>query len=269
MSFCSIAPLRIGDVSVPGFIAGNSLDPMITLGVWAFLVESDAGTILFDGGLVADAQVTHDHVRRTLGPEYGYKQADESALRKALFSLGVSPEDIDIAIVSHLHHDHAGAIGWLPRARIMIHADELETLRSPYAHQILPSWQVTPGTKTTLKKLDDQDRIHSWSGHSMKVSDAVELFLVGGHTMGSVALLGRDREERVVGLVGDLALTELHIEQGLIPATALNAYDTIRSLTALVGSTDVLWPGHAIEGSVPSTVSAAVWPSTPEWRLHG
>lgn len=251
---------------MPGFMAGAARSEQVDLGVWAFLVLVGEKRILFDGGLVDDSDITHRFVEQSLGPTFGYTGADETAVKEALASNGLAPADIDVYVVSHLHHDHAGALGWLPRAKVWVHTDEIRVLDSPYVKNLIPDWQVTPGTRRALDGLVSDDRLVSWDGERFELCDGVTLFRVGGHTKGSVALVGQVEPDWRVGLLGDLVLTELQLVEGAVPAAALDAYETIRSVAVLVESADELWPGHAVDGSVLSSKVADSWPTVVEWR---
>lgn len=268
MTFCNVTPMRIGAVAVPGFMAGAVKSHRVELGVWAFLVESGKTRILFDGGLVADMDVTQTYVTDAMGAEFGYLGAEAAAVQSALAALGVGPEDIDVAVVSHLHHDHAGALQWLPRAKVWVHAAELEDLQSPYAKMVAPDWQITRGTRDSLDDLASSGRLVAWDVQSVPLSDAVELVRVGGHTRGSVALIGTVRSDWRVGLLGDLLLTEAHVLLGIVPSTAQDWYATIRSTAYLLKTANELWPGHAAEGSVLSAAAAPSWPPASEWTKN-
>lgn len=269
MTYCTIIPLRIGEITIPGFMAGLVKQPRTELGVWAFLVEAGEKKILFDGGLVADIEITHRFVDEALGPGFGYAAGDEASVRRAIGAHGLEADDIDVAVVSHLHHDHAGALDWLPRAQVWVHAHELEVLDSPYVMNVIPTWQITPGTRATLAKLESQSRLVTWDGERENLADGVELLRVGGHTKGSVALVGDVCADRRVALLGDLLLTEVHLQQGAVPTTALDAYETIRSVSRLLASADELWPGHAAAGPVEAAAAAGSWPRPIEWRDNG
>lgn len=266
MPFSTVRSMRVGTITVPGFMAGAVTEHRVEWGVWAFLVECEGTTILFDGGLVGDMDGTDAYVAAVLGAGFGYTGGDASAVHSALANLDVRPEDIDIAVLSHLHHDHAGALDWIPRAAVWVHAAELEVLLSPYAKQVAPSWQVTPGTRRSIDRLASTNRLVVWKGGSTNLSETVQLVLVGGHTRGSVALLADVRLGWRVGLLGDLLPTEAHVKQGIIPTNALDAYSTIRSVARMLDSAHEVWPGHAIDGPVVSASSVGSWPLANEWR---
>ncbi len=59
----------------------------------SYLIKTDEATILFDLGLNA-------------------KEEDPSPLQENMARLGISPEDIDIIVISHNHSDHVGGEKW-------------------------------------------------------------------------------------------------------------------------------------------------------------
>ena len=47
--------------------------------------------------------------------------------------VGVSPDDIDVVVCSHLHPDHCGCNAFFKRATFIVHAKEIEAARKPNA----------------------------------------------------------------------------------------------------------------------------------------
>ena len=91
--------------------------------VGAFLVEHPQGTAVFDTGMHAELEHTKERMRSTaelfeLDLPEGWTVADQLVRR------GVSPEDVDLAIVSHLHFDHCGGLAQLPAARVVVQQAE-------------------------------------------------------------------------------------------------------------------------------------------------
>jgi glyoxylase-like metal-dependent hydrolase (beta-lactamase superfamily II) len=90
----------------------------------SYVIRSDEATILVDTG-VGPAGLWEDWA-----PE------QEGLLPTSLEALGVSPEEIDMVFLTHLHIDH---VGWntdssgtplFPRARYVVHADALADVMS-------------------------------------------------------------------------------------------------------------------------------------------
>lgn len=75
--------------------------------VHAVLVETDEGTMLWDTGCPRDWETRW--VPTGLQEFFPYDQvSDEQYLDARLGQLGVSPDQLDFVVLSHLHFDHAG-----------------------------------------------------------------------------------------------------------------------------------------------------------------
>ena len=140
--------------------------------VGSFLIHSPAGVILVDLGL---------------GPG--------GALLDNLAAEGVTPADVDLVILTHLHRDHVGWAGAFPRARYLVDRTEWEY------------WSAHPGGVGP-----DPDRVlpalAQRLGHLDQLPAGVRAVPTPGHTPGHTCLLITDpaTEERVL-ILGDLLHT--------------------------------------------------------------
>jgi N-acyl homoserine lactone hydrolase len=76
---------------------------------YAVLVETDEGTLLWDTSCPRDWETRW--VPTGLQDFFPYDQVtEEQYLDSQLGSLGVSPENLDFVVLSHLHFDHAGNV---------------------------------------------------------------------------------------------------------------------------------------------------------------
>ena len=48
-------------------------------------------------------------------------------------AIGISADDVDVVVCSHLHPDHCGCNAFFKRASIIVHAKEIEAARKPNA----------------------------------------------------------------------------------------------------------------------------------------
>lgn len=62
----------------------------------------------------------------------GYSYQEIQTLDSGLGKLGLSPGDIDLVILTHLHYDHVAQASRLPKVRFLVQRDELEFARSPH-----------------------------------------------------------------------------------------------------------------------------------------
>ena len=77
--------------------------------VYAWLVRGASKNILIDAGVEVE-------IMRSIG----YTCEEVGNLTEALQNEGLSPDDIDIIIITHLHQDHAAMCKDFPRARLIV-----------------------------------------------------------------------------------------------------------------------------------------------------
>lgn len=163
--------------------------------VRCFLLRDGARTILFDTGLGEG-----DFAKR-----WGVSRGE---LRDGLDSLGVTPDDVDIVVISHLHVDHvAGALRAVApafaRARHILHRDwpaAVERL-SPQG-SAARAFLATATAHGLVDFVDD--------GHA--VSDRVTLVHTPGHTPESASLLVGGAGERAF-LIADAVHHVAHVTE--------------------------------------------------------
>ncbi|MBD3653825.1 MBL fold metallo-hydrolase [Kangiella sp.] len=159
----------------------------------ALLVKDGDKTILFETGIGA-------FFEPKFKDRYGV-QEDEHVLLKSLAEAGVSHEDIDILVLSHLHFDHAGGLlsQWqdgkepellFPNAEFIIGKEAWERAKNPHPRD---KASFIPGL---TDRLEQTGRLHLIEGeHSDLLGDDYRFFVSNGHTPG-------------------MLLTEISTEQG-------------------------------------------------------
>lgn len=98
----------------------NMGQPMAMPG-YAWFIEGPRARILVDAG--GDVE---------LFKARGIPARELQTMEQGLANLGLKPEDIDILILTHLHHDHAAHARDFPRARVVVQRKELEFARNPH-----------------------------------------------------------------------------------------------------------------------------------------
>ncbi len=94
------------------FILGPAHNQPHPMGYFVWVLKAGDRVIMVDAGY------DHNEAKRR-GRETLYKPV------KAIEALALGAEDVDIIIITHLHYDHAGCLGDLPRAKIHIHPFEM------------------------------------------------------------------------------------------------------------------------------------------------
>lgn len=162
-----IYSLKMGELLIPEDGA-LLLDPIF---VW--LVTDGITRILVDGGMPEIAEVTR---RLNVDGSGG----GHASLRTALGSVGVTPEQINFVVVTHLHYDHGSNLDLFPNACVVLQRDELEHAVDPVPTQRLYYFKEVAihllGRKRPSKlRLIEGD---------LKLVDGIELLKVPGHTPG-------------------------------------------------------------------------------------
>lgn len=172
--------------------------------VGAFLIEHPAGTVVFDTGMHPEVQHTKARMKGT-APLFDVELDDAGTLAGQLAHLGVAPDDVDVAILSHLHFDHGGGIGQLPRARVVVQQAEWDVA---FDDQLVDFGVYNP---------DDFDLGHDrqvlTGEHDLFGDGAVRIVPTPGHTAGHQSVLVGGR----VLLVGDACYTEHALDADVVP----------------------------------------------------
>jgi N-acyl homoserine lactone hydrolase len=192
-----------------------------------FVIEHEAGVVLFDTGQdrasVTDpgyfpggpAGVVFDRLARfRIGPQ--------DALPAQLAARGYTPEDVRLAVLSHLHQDHIGGLRQLPGAEFVVSEAEWAELGKPLpeVRGLLPEHIDVPGTRwrrVGFAPTDDPDLAPFGGAHDLLGDGSLVLLPTPGHTTGSVSLLVRRERGAPLLLVGDLTYAAELLEAGRLP----------------------------------------------------
>jgi N-acyl homoserine lactone hydrolase len=168
--------------------------------VAGFLIQTDDGmNVLVDTGL------SPEHIRdpeaRIQGPDVIVTMMPEDDIRYQLGLLALSPEDIDVVVVTHFDFDHCGGNRFFPDATFVVQRDQLEYARATPERCFPQDWDL-PGLHYELV---DGDR---------ELMPGIELLLTPGHSPGhqSLVLRGLPHTGTVI-LAADAAHTHVEFEE--------------------------------------------------------
>ena len=128
----------------------NPTNEWIDIPIQAYLVETDAGYILFDTGCDPDWK---ENWPAFIPEQSPYFVTEEQLLLNRLAQLGVSPDDIRYVVISHLHVDHAGNLHHVPSDIEKIIAAKL-------------NWHLLPNDTKEYHLTDGVTLLNFGSGHS-------------------------------------------------------------------------------------------------------
>jgi N-acyl homoserine lactone hydrolase len=209
--------------------------------ILAYLIETPNGRILYDVGCdyrkVASRELRAKYFD-PMRPLFDHpRMTEEQRIPSYLSHLGLTPKDIDVVFLGHLHFDHAGGLCDLPGCDVHVHRAELEVARTGLDQGIFS--EEYAGNSAWQLQHDDYD-----------VTSGVRAIETPGHTAGHMSLLVELPKGRPVVICGDAAdLTENLVDE-IAPgycwqdneALALHSIRRLKDLQRSCGAE--LWPNH-------------------------
>lgn len=177
----------------------------ITLGMNCVLVRTGKKNFLLETGIGSKFP-------QKLREIYDVKQGGE--ILSGLKTLGLTPNDIDGVIITHLHFDHAGGCTNLPagrsiratfpQAKYFIQKQEWEAATHPN--------ELTRGSylEENFAPLKEQRQLELVKG-DQKIGDGIRVQLTGGHTQGH-QIVWLESEGQKACFLGDFIPTTNHLK---------------------------------------------------------
>jgi glyoxylase-like metal-dependent hydrolase (beta-lactamase superfamily II) len=195
-------------------------DNMLRLDINLLLVKAGGKNILIDAGI-------GDTLSEKQKKIFGIQR--ESALEKELSAQGLSPSDIDMVILTHLHADHAGGV-------ITLDKNQTKVPRFPHARHVVQTieWEdaMHPDERTSatyftlnLKILEEKNLLQLVEGN-VEIAKGIKVINTGGHTPGHQAVLIGDGEFKII-FAGDVIPTTYHLKIPYVASVDLCPRETM------------------------------------------
>lgn len=97
---------------------------LVDVPISAYFIQGEQGNVLYDTGCHPDCMGVHGRwtqKHQSIGPFIG---GTECTLPHRLKELGITPDDVNFVVLSHLHNDHAGCVEFFRKSKILVHEDE-------------------------------------------------------------------------------------------------------------------------------------------------
>ncbi len=219
------------------------------LPIFAWAIEHEEGVIVVDTGEVARATAPgyfpawHPFFRLATQ----FRIEPEQEVGPQLKGLGVQPADVTQVVLTHLHTDHAGSLGYFEKSKIWVSQPEYNTARGPfglvlgYLRRNWPAWW-----KPDFIRFGDE-RVGPFR-QSMPLTSRGDVIAIPtpGHTPGHVSVLVRG--EPSLFLAGDTTYNEALLRAGKVDGVSPNmtqALETGANILALAQSERLVYlPSH-------------------------
>jgi len=211
----------------------NNLIPMVTN---LFVLKAHGKNMIFDIGL---GDTLSDREKKIYGTD------GVSYMHDGLAGLGLSENDIDYVILTHLHTDHAAGgvklqdgkyVPRFPKARYIAGKQEWETALQPdeRTSAVYVPDRLTPLTEAGLVDFVESDT---------ELFGGIKAVFTGGHTPGHFGL-EIESEGQSIFYYADIFCSSAHLGVAYVPATDLYPLDTMeikrRTLPRIVDQKNVV-----------------------------
>ena len=190
----------------------------IEMPVSCVLLRHPQGNVLFDTGChpsVPDNPAHWQGMEKFMTP---IMPPGDNVLT-GLSCVGLSPDDIDVVVCSHLHPDHCGCNAFFKRATVMVHEKEVAAARAPNA--------VPMGYLATEWDFGAFDRL---SGQRDVFGDGrIVLIELPGHTPGSIGALVTLEKSGTFLLAADTVSLRVTLDRDVAPRNTQDAQALARS----------------------------------------
>jgi len=179
----------------------NNDQNQIPLRADPILVEAHGKRLLIESG-IGNNRLT-DKQKRNFG------LAEESRVTEALAVLGLTPDDIDAVLMTHMHYDHANGlvsvregelVSTFPRAEILVQELEWAEMREPNIRSRNTYWEEN------WRPIENQVKTY---GDQLEVVPGITLHHTGGHSQGH-AIVRIETGGDVLLHLADLLPTHAH-----------------------------------------------------------
>lgn len=200
--------------------------------------------------VVVDTSVPMGQKSEEFIGEHFERSPDQEPLR-ALQLAGVTPADVELVLLTHLHWDHAGNCDLFPHARVLVQQDELRYALVPgrfFRKAFLSPLSGWPRPPYLLPNLDVVRG-------EQEIRPGLRVIPVPGHTPGSQAVLVDTAKGRYC-IAGDAVFTYENLERDIPPGFHNDVDDSMDSMALLRARADRILPSHDYAVFSGGTVAA-------------
>ncbi len=255
----TLHPLVLGEADVPKVLdAFWSLvrdKGIVTVPILAWLLrpDTDGDPILVDTGF-REAQRCMDV--QHLGP---HRSRPEWTLAAQLLPHGLTPDQVQTVLITHLHYDHVGQLELLPNARFVMQRTELQAAAAPIISKDLDfGGGALFYDRRDIAAIVDSlwPRVELLEGDEEIVPGVRCILFANTHTPGSQVVYVQTRAG-VAAILGDLGRNvEMNIKQEIMPGLYYDLEATRRAMRRIHREVDFPLPSH--DPDIPARYAAGL-----------
>ena len=157
------------------------------------------------------------------------------ALQEALQKRGLTPEDIDLTVMSHAHWDHSQNYDLFEHAPVILHPWERKYAHKPHRNDwATPAWSgAMIEHHPNIQEVDE----------GFEIEPGVRIIHTPGHSPGSISVLV-ETDDGVCAITGDV----LHYSHVALtrknPLVFWNEAEAAKSIDRILETADLIYPGH-------------------------
>lgn len=200
-----------------------------------WLLQGGGHNVLVDTGMGGSHSFPQDSYRQAAA---SFPVAPGMDTVSCLLRHGLTPDDIDTVILSHLHMDHCANAPLFRRARIVINARGWKNALAP-RHPLLapypPEVIRTLATEMAGQIVAVADEAEVWPGLSV--------FWTGGHTVCSQATKVRTGAGTAI-ITGDVVYLYENLERDHPIGLGVSVTECLQAMARIRREADIVLPGH-------------------------
>lgn len=191
-----------------------------------FLIQHNGKNILFDTGNAFEvSQDPKKHWGETVNTYYPVMDEKQYTVNQLKDILDIKPEQIDYVILSHLHLDHAGAVGAFPNAQYITHEQEYTFAFSPDCPQVgAYIMQDIDKDVNWLKLKNEFGKPYDLLGDGV-----IQIYHTPGHTPGHLSVLLK-LDTKQIFLASDSCYTHENLNDNIPPGLVWDEESSIKSV---------------------------------------
>ena len=185
------------------------------LAVAGYLIVHPRGTLIWDTGVVPDADVG--------GSARGADRAEGHRLKDEMAKVGYQPSDITYVAISHYHSDHTANLNYFGASTWLVRKEERDQIFAEKPPGILVQSHFT-ALKNAKTTIIDKDEYDVFGDNSVVIKSTP------GHTPGHTVLVVRLPRTGMIVLAGDLYhYPEERKARTIVPSFEFNKEQSIAS----------------------------------------